>query len=119
VGSLDGLLELAARDTKSGVPDAPWPGQFRGAPPPARAKRRPTALLVIAKSADRDAALAGLQRWLTRYATAAAYLKLEDILVDSMRGRSSNWTRVRVNLQHVPEEIRPKQERADPDQEPG
>ncbi len=120
VGRLDGLLELAARDARSGVPDAPWPGQFRAAAPSARAraKRRPTALLVIAKSADRDAALAGLQRWLKRYATAAAYLKLEDILVDSMRGRSSTWTRVRVNLQHVPEELRPKQERADPDQEP-
>ena len=138
VGTLDGLLEIAARDAKSGVADAPWPGQFRegrrareslaGAPtetpavkPAAvRTSRREAtaALLVIAKSADRDAALAGLQRWLRRHADVAAYLKVEDILVDSMRGRSTNWTRVRINLHHVPVGQRPKQERADPDQEP-
>jgi DNA ligase D-like protein (predicted polymerase) len=116
-GTLDGLLELAARDAAEGVADAPWPGQFRAAPAQERARRR-ASLLVIAKSADRDAALAGLQRWLQRHPAAAAYLKLEDILVDSMRGRSSNWTRVRVNLQNVPEGMRPKPGQADPDDEP-
>jgi bifunctional non-homologous end joining protein LigD len=139
VGTLDGLLEIAARDAKNGVADAPWPGQFReGRRPRVPLATRPTetptvkpagvrgsrreataALLVIAKSADRDAALAGLQRWLQRHADVAAYLKVEDILVDSMRGRVTNWTRVRVNLRNVPVGERPKQERADPDEEPG
>ena len=130
VGSLDGLLELAARDAAAGVADAPWPGQFRGArrdttareaapnkPAPSR-KSRAAALLVIAKSPNRDAALAGLERWLHAHADVAAYLKLEDMLVDSMRGRSTNWTRVRVNLHNVPEQLRPKQAKPDPDDAP-
>jgi len=137
VGTLDGLLQLAARDRAAGVADAPWPGQFRGArreepraaasagarvaaPGKAAGSRRTrsAALLVIAKSPDRDAALAGLERWLHAHVEAAAYLQLEDILVDSMRGRSTNWTRVRVNLRNVPAPLRPKQEKPDPDQDP-
>jgi hypothetical protein len=73
---------------------------------------------VIAKSPDRDAALAGLEHWLHAHAQAAASLRLEDNLVDSMRGRSTNWTRVRVNLRNVPEAQRPKQEKPDPDHAP-
>ena len=126
VSSLDGLLELAARDAAAGVADAPWPGQFRGsgkakavaAPSPAptsRVARKKAPLLVIAQSPDRDAALAGLERWLHAHAAVAAHLQVEDILVDSMRGRSTNWTRVRVNLKNVPEAERPKQEKPDPD----
>jgi DNA ligase D-like protein (predicted polymerase) len=120
VGKLDGLLELAARDAAAGIADAPWPGQFRGpgkqnAPPTSRKK---AALLVIAQSPDRNAALAGLERWLHSHARAATFLQLEDILVDSMRGRSTNWTRVRVNVQNVPEIERPKQGKPDPDDDP-
>ena len=137
VGTLDGLLELAARDAAAGVPDAPWPGQFRGSrkqnepratsalPAPERSPRAPAhtsrkkvPLLVIAKSPDRDAALAGLERWLHAHAEVAACLQLEDILVDSMRGRSTNWTRIRVNLQNVPEAERPKRAKPDPDDDP-
>jgi hypothetical protein len=134
-GSLAGLLELSARDAAAGIRDAPWPGEFRrsagngrqarteepAAPPLARRTpraRREAALLVIAKSPDRDAALAGLERWLHRHTAVAAHLSIDDILVDSMRGRSTNWTRVRVNLRHVPEALRPKQGTPDPNDEP-
>ena len=40
------------------------------------------------------------------------------MLVDGMRGRSSLWYRVRVNLTHVPEADRPAQEALDPDYDP-
>jgi len=122
VGRLDGLLELAARDAAAGIADAPWPGQFRSASrqqAPARAKSRTKApLLVIAQSPDREAALAGLERWLHSHPRVATFLQLEDILVDSMRGRSTNWTRIRVNLKNVPQEARPKQGQPDPDDDP-
>ena len=48
----------------------------------------------------------------------AALLAVDDVLVDSMRGRSSTWTRIRVNLRNVPESIRPPQETPDPDDDP-
>ena len=76
-------------------------------------------LIVVANSADKDAALAGLERWKARHPEAAALLAPDDVLVDSMRGRSSTWTRVRLNLRHVPEEERPAQETPDPDDVPG
>jgi hypothetical protein len=75
-------------------------------------------LLVVANSPDKDAALAGLERWKSKYPQAAPYLAVDDVLVDSMRGRSSTWTRIRVNLRHVPEELRPQQETPDPDDDP-
>jgi bifunctional non-homologous end joining protein LigD len=129
-GSLDGLLELAARDEASGLGDAPWPPHFKkasGEAPrvaPSRAKQ-PTVkkrtrmpLLVVANSPDKEAALAGLSRWQAKYPQAAEHLQVDDILVDAMRGRSSTWTRVRVNLRHVPESERPPQETPDPDDDP-
>ncbi len=133
-GSLDGLLELAARDEAAGMGDAPWPPHFRkaeGEAPrvsPSRAKsgakksprtpRSKMPLLVVANSPSEDAALAGLERWKKKHAEAAAYLAVDDVLVDRMRGSSSTWTRVRVNLRHVPEELRPPQETPDPDDDP-
>jgi hypothetical protein len=75
-------------------------------------------LVVVANSPDREAALAGLERWKSRYPEAAGLLAVDDVLVDSMRGRSSTWTRIRVNLRHVPEEMRPPQETPDPDEDP-
>lgn len=75
-------------------------------------------LLVVANSPHKDAALAGLERWKARHPDAAPHLAVDDVLVDSMRGRSSTWTRVRVNLRNVPEEIRPIQETPDPDDDP-
>jgi bifunctional non-homologous end joining protein LigD len=75
-------------------------------------------LLVVAHSPDKDAALAGLERWKARHPDAARHLAVDDVLVDAMRGRSSTWTRVRVNLRHVPEALRPAQETPDPDDDP-
>jgi len=129
-GSLEKLLELAARDEAAGLGDAPWPPHFRKKAneprrvAPSRAKsvaRKPRAkmpLVVVANSPNRDAALAGLERWKSRHTEVAGYLAVDDILVDSMRGRSSTWTRIRVNLRHVPEELRPPQETPDPDDDP-
>jgi DNA ligase D-like protein (predicted polymerase) len=131
-GVLDGLLELAARDEAAGLGDAPWPPHFRKmegeesrvAPSRARPKgaaKKPRAkqpLLVIANSPSREAALAGLERWKARHPEVAARLAAEDVLVDSMRGRSSTWTRIRVNLKNVPEAERPPQATPDPDDDP-
>ena len=75
-------------------------------------------LITVANSPDKEAALAGLERWKKLPPEAARYLALEDVLVDSMRGRSSTWTRIRVNLRNVPENIRPAQEKPDPDDDP-
>jgi bifunctional non-homologous end joining protein LigD len=130
-GSLEGLLELAAKDEAAGLGDAPWPPHFRkmeGEAPrvaPSRAKsaakkapRTKMPLIVVANSPDKDAALAGLERWKGKYAEIAGLLAVDDVLVDSMRGTSSTWTRIRVNLRHVPEEQRPPQETPDPDDDP-
>jgi bifunctional non-homologous end joining protein LigD len=75
-------------------------------------------LIAVANSPDKEAALAGLERWKALNPDAASHLAVDDVLVDSMRGRSSTWTRVRVNLRNVPEKIRPAQETPDPDDDP-
>jgi len=134
-GSLEKLLELADEDEAAGLGDAPWPPHFRKmegeavrvAPSRARAStkkstaKKPRAkmpLLVIANSPKKEAALAGLERWKSKHPEAAALLAVDDVLIDSMRGRSSTWTRIRVNLRNVPEELRPPQETPDPDDDP-
>jgi bifunctional non-homologous end joining protein LigD len=134
-GSLEKLLELASEDEAAGLGDAPWPPHFKKmegeAPRVAPSRARATAkraivkkprskalLLVVANSPDKQAALAGLERWKVKYPQAAARLAVDDVLVDSMRGRSSTWTRIRVNLRNVPEKLRPPQETPDPDQDP-
>jgi bifunctional non-homologous end joining protein LigD len=122
-GSLEKLLELADRDEAAGLADAPWPPHFRkmqGEAPrvrPSRARKK-MPLIVVANSPDKNAALAGLERWKKKHAAAASHLAEDDVLVDSMRGRYSTWTRIRVNLRHVPESIRPNQEPPDPDDVP-
>ena len=130
--ALDALLELSARQEAEGLGDAPWPPHYAkqaGEPPrvqPSRRKDGPEPgrrvstkpLLEIARAARKEDALAGLERWKTRHPEAAAHLEAADVLVDSMRGRSSTWTRVRVNLEHVPEGLRPEQEPLDPDYDP-
>ncbi len=134
-GSLERLLELAAADESAGLGDAPWPPHFRkmeGEAPrvaPSRAKSAPRSpartqartkmpLIVVANSPDKETALAGLERWKSKHAAVAALLAVDDVLIDSMRGRSSTWTRIRVNLRHVPESMRPAQETPDPDDDP-
>src|SRR5580693_6582675 len=120
-GSLEQLLELAAKDAAAGLGDAPWPPHFRkmeGEAPRVAPSRAKMPLITVANSPDREAALAGLERWKHKYPEASALLAVDDVLVDSMRGRSSTWTRIRVNLRHVPEGIRPPQETPDPDDDP-
>ena len=139
-GSLERILELAAHDEADGLGDAPWPPHFRKAEgeaprvapsraksiskksvtkrPEGRASRTKMPLLIIANSPSEKAAQEGLQRWKDRHPDAAALLALDDVLVDRMRGRSSVWTRIRVNLRHVPEKLRPPQETPDPDDDP-
>jgi DNA ligase D-like protein (predicted polymerase) len=123
--SLMRLLELAARHERDGLGDAPWPPHYQKQPgEPARVQpsRRRTSkhpLIEIGRSQRKDAALAGLDRWRARHPEAAAHLAPADVLVDAMRGRFHTWTRIRVNLQHVPVELRPGQEPLDPDEEPG
>jgi bifunctional non-homologous end joining protein LigD len=136
-GSLAGLLDLAARDEAAGLPDAPWPPHYDKqegeaprvqpskrrtpssavAPPPpgesyGATGRRKSAkpLIEIARAATKAEATEGLDRWKARYPTVWAYLEPADVLTDSMRGRNYNWTRIRVNLEHVPEAERPPQE---------
>jgi len=94
------------------------PESEAAAPSPTGRRRSRMPLIVVANSADKDAALAGLERWKARHPEAAALLAPDDVLVDSMRGRSSTWTRIRLNLRHVPEDQRPLQETPDPDDVP-
>jgi hypothetical protein len=75
-------------------------------------------LIVVANSPSKEAALSGLERWKSKYASVAELLAIDDVLIDSMRGRSSTWTRIRINLRHVPEQMRPAQETPDPDDDP-
>jgi bifunctional non-homologous end joining protein LigD len=130
-GSLESLLQLAEKDEAAGLGDAPWPPHFRkgeGEAPrvaPSRAKstapRKPRTkmpLIVVANSPSKEAALAGLERWKNKHSQAAALLAVDDVLVDSMRGRSSSWTRIRINLRNVPADARPPQETPDPDDDP-
>ena len=139
-GSLERLLELAAKDEKDGLADAPWPPHFSkmtGEAPrvaPSRAKsaskksaagksatqspRTKIPLLVIANSPSKESAIEGLARWKDRHPEITGLLGVEDVLVDSMRGRSSTWTRIRVNLRNVPEALRPTQGTPDPDDDP-
>ena len=128
-GSLDKLLELAGKDQAAGIADAPWPPHFRRmegeakrvAPSRAKSAAKPRTkmpLVTVANSTDKQAALAGLERWKYKHPEAAGHLAVDDVLVDSMRGRSSTWTRIRVNLRHVPEDLRPPQETPDPDDDP-
>ena len=146
-GSLEGLLELSAAQEAAGQGDAPWPPHYKkqsDEPPrvaPSRRKgasaatatdstdgaRAATAtgrrrssqpLITVAKARHKEDALAGLERWKARHPAAAALLQADDVLVDSMRGRSSTWTRIRVNLRHVPENERVAEEAPDPDYDP-
>jgi hypothetical protein len=135
-GSLEGLLELSAAHEAAGLGDAPWPPHYKkqedepprvapsrrrgaaGAPERRGARRSIHPLITVAKAQRAEDALAGLERWKARHPAAAERLAVDDVLVDSMRGRSSTWTRVRVNLRHVPESERPAEEAPDPDYDP-
>ena len=141
-GSLEKLLELAARDEAEGLGDAPWPPHFRkgeneaprvspsrakkslsgsaksSAKATARVTRSKAPLLVIANSPSEAAAQEGLERWKQKHPEVVPLLAVDDVLIDRMRGRSSTWTRIRINLRNVPEQQRPVQETPDPDDDP-
>jgi hypothetical protein len=92
---------------------------FTGTKPTPTGRRRSSIPVIeISRAAKKDDALAGLARWKARHPAAAAALEPADVLVDGMRGRSTMWYRVRVNLSHVPEAERPAQEALDPDYDP-
>ncbi len=122
-GSLDSLLAL---HESQGLGDAPWPPHYRkqqGEPPRVRPSKARTArkrqprrpLIEIGRAKREEDALAGLERWKKRHRSAAAHLEDSDVLVDAMRGRYTTWTRIRLNLEHVPKKLRPAQEALDPD----
>ena len=118
--SLESLLELSARQERDGQGDAPWPPQYKkqpGEPPRVQPSRRRTPkhpLIEVARAERKDVALEALERWRARHPDVAAHLQPADVLVDAMRGQSSTWTRIRLNLQHVPEPLRPPQEDVEP-----
>jgi bifunctional non-homologous end joining protein LigD len=138
-GSLEQLLDQAAADEAAGLPDAPWPPHFnkqageaprvqpskRRAPSapgkaagPAGRRQSSMPLIEVARAATKAEAMAGLDRWKERHADAWSCLEEADVLVDSMRGRSSTWTRIRLNLRNVPEAQRPAQEPLEVDFDP-
>jgi bifunctional non-homologous end joining protein LigD len=120
--SLASLLELSARQAREGLGDAPWPPHYRkqtGEGPrvaPSRRRTMTRPVIEIGRARDKADALAGLERWKRRHPDASAHLQPADVLVDALRGRFRTWTRIRVNLEHVPAEIRPIQEPLDPDE---
>ena len=122
-GSIASLLELSTRHEAEGLGDAPWPPHYRKQPgeaprvAPSRRRTPRHPLLEIGRAREKADALAGFERWKARHPDAAAHLAPADVLVDGLRGRHRTWTRVRVNLQHVPEELRPAQEPLDPDED--
>jgi bifunctional non-homologous end joining protein LigD len=124
-GSLVALLELSMRQQREGLGDAPWPPHYRKQPgevprvAPSRRRTSTHPLIEIGRAREKADALAGLERWKTRHAEASVHLKPADVLVDALRGRFRTWTRVRVNLQHVPAALRPAQEPLDPDENMG
>jgi hypothetical protein len=116
-------LELAERQVKAGaapvervgyVPE-PAPGKSVG---PTGRRRTTAPLIEIARAATQQDAMQGLERWRKRHSDVWPLLEPNDILVDSMRGRNTTWTRVRVNLRHVPEGERPAQEPLEVDYDP-
>lgn len=117
-GALDALLELSARHERDGLGDAPWPPHYQkqaGEPKRVQPSRAKKPLVEVARAKKKEDALAGLERWKARHADAARHLQPADVLVDAMRGRYTTWTRIRINLEHVPDELRPTREAPDPD----
>ena len=128
--------ELSKKHEAEGQGDAPWPPHYQkqdGEPPrvePSRAKkdggekkatgRRVSTkpIVEIARADKKEDALLGLDRWKARHASVLGYLEPADYLIDAMRGRYRTWTRIRVNLEHVPEAERPTQEPLDADYDP-
>ncbi|MFG1934342.1 DNA polymerase domain-containing protein [Mycobacterium sp. NPDC048908] len=106
-GTLDGLLELADR---LGPAEKAPRGTRKTAQKGTGRRQSSMPLIEVARTRTKDEAMAALDEWRGRYPSVAEMLKPADILVDGMRGPSSIWYRIRINLQHVPEGQRPPQE---------
>lgn len=111
--SLEPLLELSRKQEAAGEGDAPWPPHYRKAagepkraPPSTARTRKP--LIEVARAEREAEAVAAAEEWKAQHPKAAAHLEPQDVLVDRMRGSSSLWYRVRINLEHVPARLRPK-----------
>jgi bifunctional non-homologous end joining protein LigD len=123
-GSLESLLDLSSRHETEGLGDAPWPPNYAKTfdePPrvqPSRRRMPSKPLIEIGRAAKQAEAMEGLTRWKARHPDVWPHLEPADVLVDAMRGRFTTWTRIRVNLEHVPPEMRPAQGPLDPDYDP-
>ncbi len=105
---------VAAGDRNAGLP-TDWEGTR---PTPTGRRKSSIPVIEIARAATKQEVNEGLERWKGRHPEAAAHLEPADVLTDGMRGRAYVWYRLRVNLSHVPEELRPPQEPLDPDYDP-
>lgn len=105
-GTLDALLDLA--DRLGPAEKAPRGAKGSSGAGKRRISKMP--LIEIARTKTKDEAMAALDEWRARYPSVAEKLEPVDVLVDGMRGPSSIWYRIRINLQHVPETQRPPQE---------
>jgi bifunctional non-homologous end joining protein LigD len=122
-GAPDGDGAAGAKDAEGaaeadGARGADGNGSGRRAPNPTGRRQSKMPLIEIARAQTKDEAMAGFERWKERHPSVWPQLAPADVLVDSMRGRSSTWTRIRVNLQHVPEGERPEQEELEVDYDP-
>ena len=102
-------------ERRSGSVPPPAPGKTVG---PTGRRRTTMPLIEVARAATEAEALQGLERWKERHRDVWRHLEAADVMVDSMRGRSTTWTRIRLNLRHVPEALRPTQEALEVDYDP-
>ena len=105
----------AEKATREGIVPAPAPGKTSG---PTGRRRTTMPLIEVARAASEAEAMDGLERWKARYPEVWPLLAPSDVLVDSMRGRSTVWYRIRLNLRGVPEAQRPPQEALEVDYDP-
>ncbi len=114
----------AGADGDAGVAEAGGTDEAGGTqgskrtPSPTGRRKSTKPLIEIARAQTKDEAMAGLDRWKERHPAVWPHLAPHDVLVDSMRGRSSTWTRIRLNLERVPEAERPEQEELEVDYDP-
>jgi len=107
--------KASGKPERQGVVPPPAPGKRAG---PTGRRRTTMPLIEVARAASEAEAREGLERWKERHPEVWTHLAPPDVLVDSMRGRSSTWTRIRLNLRNVPEGERPPQEALEVDYDP-
>jgi DNA ligase D-like protein (predicted polymerase) len=106
---------MEGRELPKGFVPPPAPGKSVG---PTGRRRTTMPLIEIARAASEREARAGLERWHQKHPNIRQYLEPPDTMVDSMRGRNTTWTRIRLNLRNVPEAERPPQEALEVDYDP-